>query len=232
MGSRTLSSAFCALGELLFPRMCLVCGNSLVESEQCICTGCLADFPFSDDGFPLGKQVLDSFSEPLRPEEFHSLFYYNKYSDYRRLIYAMKYDSRKKVGVYLGKMLGMRMKGHTTVDCIAPVPLHPRRERKRGFNQAYQVALGISEILGVEILNDVIVRREDNASQTGKDADERRANVEDIFKLRNPQKIRGRHLLLVDDVVTTGATAGSCFYALNAVGNLRFSLACLALTEL
>lgn len=232
MGFRTLSAAFRALGELFFPRMCLVCGNSLVEGEQFICTACLADFPFSDDRYSLGKQRLDSFSESVRPEEFHSLFYYNKYSDYRRLIYAVKYDSRKKVGVYLGRMLGMRMRDRITVDCIVPIPLHPRRERERGFNQARQVALGISEILGVMVLDDVIVRVVDNASQTGKNTDERRANVENIFKLRNPRKIQGRHVLVVDDVITTGATVGSCFYTLKTAGNVRISFACLAQTEL
>lgn len=218
--------------ELFYPRLCAVCRNSLVEGEHYICTNCLIDFPFSDRDYALGERVLDSFAGYIRPEEIHSLFYYNKYSDYRHLIYAIKYHSKKKLGVHLGRMLGIHMEDVSQIDYIIPVPLHPRREKKRGFNQAFQIALGISEILGVEILDDVIIRTGDNVSQTGKSAEERRMNVENIFELRNPQKIQGCHILLVDDVITTGATIGSCLYALSAVENVRFSLACLALVEM
>lgn len=218
--------------ELFYPRLCPVCGNSLVEGEYYICTNCLADFPFSDSDYALGGQVQDSFAEYIRPQEIYTLFYYNKYSDYRHLIYAIKYHSKKKLGIYLGRMLGMHLKSGLRIDYIIPVPLHPRREKERGFNQAFQIALGINEVLGVEILDDVVVRVGDNVSQTGKSAEERRENVENIFELRNPQKIQGCHVLVVDDVITTGATIGACLYALAAVGDVRFSLGCLALVEM
>ena len=232
MFSRTVLHLFHSLVELLFPRLCLVCGNSLVKSEKYICSACLADFPFSDREVTLGAQILDSFPETLRPIEFHALFYYNRYSNYRNLIYAVKYESRKNVGIYLGRMLGLRMKGHTMVDCIVPVPLHPCRERKRGFNQARQIALGVSEVLGIEVLDNVVVRVKNNASQTGKDANGRRSNVENIFQLRKLDQIEGKHILVIDDIVTTGATVGACLYVLAAAKGVRFSLACLARTEL
>lgn len=216
---------FRPLLDLLFPRLCVVCGGSLVESETYICSGCLADFPLAEKSY---NSVLDTFSEYIRPAELHSLFYYNKFSNYKNLIYAVKYQSRQELGIYLGRLLGTEIQGKTQADCIVPVPLHPKRERERGYNQAYLAARGIQEVLGLDIYDDVVYRIENNVSQTGKTAGERRENVENVFELRNPHKIEGKHILLVDDVITTGATIGACMLVLSGAGNVRFSLACLA----
>jgi len=110
------------------------------------------------------------------------------------------------------------------------VPLHPKREKERGFNQAREIACGMAETIGVDIYDDVLFRVRNNASQTGKNASERLKNVEHIFELRNPAKITGKKVLLVDDVITTGATIGACLQVLAQAGNVRFSLGCLAQT--
>lgn len=216
------------LSELLFPRLCVVCGNCLVESERYICSACLADLPVVENSRDAGKNILDIFPLPFRPCRFYSLFYYNKYSDYRQLIFAVKYRSRKKLGVYLGRMLGACIPADAGIDGIVPVPLHPLREKERGFNQAFQIALGIREVTGLEIYSDVLVRIKDNVSQTGKTSGERKENVENIFKLHDPVKVMGKHILLVDDVMTTGATLGACMLALRRAENVSFSLACVA----
>lgn len=228
--SHSIVLVFHSLIKLIFPRLCGVCGNALVRGEKFLCSACLADFPFSDDTFISGAQVLAAFDERCRPERLYSLFYYNKYDNYRRLVYAIKYHSRRELGIYLGGMLGQRMLGQTDADCIVPIPLHRKREKSRGFNQSYQIALGVSEVLGIEVLNDVVVRTQNNISQTGKNVEERRKNVENIFELLDPEKIRGRHVLLIDDVITTGATIRSCLSVLARAGEVRFSLACLART--
>lgn len=214
---------------LLFPEICIVCGGSLVRSEEYLCTGCMADFPFSDEAYCIGE-VLAHFDECCRPEKLHSLFYYNRYSNYRKLIYAVKYHSYQELGRFLGRLLGEKIKMSCIADCIIPVPLHRKREKERGFNQAYEIALGVGEFLGIEVMNDVIFRVRNNVSQTGKNAAERQDNVENIFEMRSPEKIAGRHVLLVDDVITTGATIGSCLRVLSKAKEVKFSLGCLAQT--
>lgn len=127
-------------------------------------------------------------------------------------------------------MLGMRLLGCCGADCIVPVPLHPKRERARGFNQALEIARGVSEVTGMEVMEDVLVRVKDNVSQTGKSATERRENVAGVFKAGNVARIRGRHVLLLDDVITTGATVGACLRVLEQEEGAVFSLGCLGKT--
>lgn len=224
-------SIFHSFVDLLYPRLCTVCGRCLRRGEVFLCSGCLVDFPFSDAAFTSGDEILNRIEGVSRPEKFHSLFYYDKYSNYRHLVTAVKYHSRQELGVYLGRMLGRHMAGETDADCIIPVPLHKHRERQRGFNQSLQIAKGVAEVLEIEVLNEVIFRTRDNVSQTGKSVEERQKNVADIFTLKNPQQIEGRHVLVIDDVITTGATISSCLKVLAQVDGVRFSLACLAQTR-
>lgn len=220
-----------AFKELLYPRLCVVCGRGLTAGERYMCTFCQADFPFSDETFQANEIILEQWMPGGDLLAFYSLFYYSKYSDYKNLIYAVKYRSRKKLGVYLGHMLGGRLAGKGKIDGIVPVPLHPHRQKKRGFNQAAQIARGIAEVLNVEVMEDVVFRVRNNVSQTGKSADERQRNVENIFELRNADRVRGKHILLVDDVITTGATICECMKVMARAGGVRFSLACLARTQ-
>lgn len=219
-----------SLVDLLFPQVCLVCERSLVRGEKYLCSHCLADFPFTDEDLMTGEKVLGQFDDSFRPEKLHSLFYYNKYSDYKNLIYAVKYHSYQQLGAYLGRMLGEKIKYSCQADCIIPIPLHPKREKERGFNQAFEIARGLREVLGIELLGDVVIRVKNNVSQTGKNAAERQKNVRDIFQLLQASQIIGRHVLLVDDVITTGATIGSCLQVLAGAGQVKFSLGCLAQT--
>lgn len=219
-----------ALIDLLYPRLCVVCRKCLTRGEHFLCTSCLYDFPFSDTLFSSEQQFLSGFADAYRPDQLYSLFYYNKYSDYKNLIYAIKYRSKKDLGIFLGKMLGKKIGRDLEIDGIIPVPLHPDREKKRGFNQAYQIALGISEILHTEIWDKVIFRVKNNVSQTGLEPEQRQKNVENIFQLQDPAAVRGKHLLIVDDVITTGATIEACIKVLASAGNVRFTLACLART--
>ncbi len=218
------------LVDLIYPRGCEVCGKSLVQSEKYLCTACLADFPFADRNFIVGENVLEQFDFSCRPEQLFTLFYYDKYSDYKNLVHLVKYHGYRELGVWLGRMLGEQMKSDFRADCIVPIPLHRKREKQRGFNQALEIARGINEILHVELLENVVERVRNNVSQTGKNAAERLKNVENIFHLTRPEKIRGRHVLLVDDVITTGATIGACLRALSVAEDVRFSLACVART--
>lgn len=219
-----------SLTDLVYPRVCEVCGKSLVRNEIYLCTSCLSDFPFADEGFMGGEKLLEQFEAEYRPERLFALFYYDKFSLYKNLVYLIKYHAYRKLGVYLGEMLGERMASACCADCIIPVPLHRKRERQRGFNQAAEIARGINEVLHIELLEQVVERTKNTVSQTGKNAAERLKNVENIFVLTCPEKVCGRHVLLVDDVITTGATIGSCLRAIAAAGDVSFTLGCLART--
>ena len=220
-----------ALLDLLYPRLCVVCRKSLTRGERFLCTDCLYDFPFSDVYFSSKRELFAGLEEEGCSGKIYSLFYYNKFSDYKNLIHAVKYRSRKELGVFLGRMLGERLRGMVQVDVIVPVPLHPEREKKRGFNQSYQIALGVAEILQVEIWDNVVIRTRNNVSQTGLEPEERKKNAEDVFTLADAAAIAGKHVLLIDDVITTGATVHACMKTLAGAGGMRFTLACLACTQ-
>ena len=219
-----------ALVELFYPRVCEVCGKSLVRGEEFLCSFCLSDFPFADQDFAVGKELLEQLERFGAPEQLYALFYYDKYSAYKNLIHLIKYHSYQKLGFYLGRMLGERLKPFCEADVIVPVPLHKKREQVRGFNQALEIARGMNEVLQIELLDDVVVRVKNNVSQTGKNTVERFYNVENVFELVAPERVKRKHVLLVDDVITTGATVGSCMKEMAQVEAVRFSLACLAKT--
>lgn len=216
--------------DLLYPKVCEVCGRSLVRGEKYLCTACIADFPFTDATYVTSEDILSQFETHYRPEKLYALFYYNKFSNYKNLIYLIKYNSYRQLGIYLGQMLGERIASDCRADCIVPIPLHKKREKERGFNQALEIACGINRATGIEVMADVVMRVQNNVSQTGKNAAERLKNVENIFQLQNASCIQGRHVLLVDDVITTGATIGSCLRVLAEAGDVKFSLGCLAQT--
>ncbi|MDE7374845.1 MAG: double zinc ribbon domain-containing protein, partial [Odoribacter sp.] len=177
------------LVDLVYPPGCEVCGKSLVQSEKYLCTDCLADFPFVDRNFIVGEDVLEQFEPSCRPEQLFALFYYDKYGDYKNLVHLVKYHGYRKLGVWLGRMLGEQMKSDCRADCIVPIPLHKKRERRRGFNQALEIARGINDVLHIELLENAVERVRNNVSQTGKNAAERLKNVENIFRLTSPEKI-------------------------------------------
>lgn len=218
------------LADLVYPRVCEVCGKSLVQGEEYLCTACLTDFPWADRDFAAGENILGQFEPACRPEQLFALFYYNKYSNYKNLIYLIKYRSYRKLGVYLGRMLGEKIASDCRADCIIPIPLHKKKEKQRGFNQALEIARGMNDVLHIELMEHAVERVRNNVSQTGKNTVERMKNVENIFLLTSPEKVRGRHVLLVDDVITTGATIGSCLRTIVAAGEVTFSLGCLART--
>ncbi|MDR1756599.1 MAG: double zinc ribbon domain-containing protein [Culturomica sp.] len=215
---------FRGLLRLFYPPSCAVCETPLVRGERFICTHCLSEFPYAESAFSVELE----HSSP----ECRVLFHYNKQSRYRKLVYAVKYRSGKELGYYLGGLLGRRLKNTEEIDAVVPVPLHPRKERKRGYNQSKQIAAGLAEALGKPLWDDVAVKIRNNPSQTGKNATDRRKNVENAFRLCRPERIRGCRLLVVDDIITTGATLSSFLQTLSEAGGVHFTVACLGRTEL
>ena len=142
-------------------------------------------------------------------------------------MYAIKYRFNKELGVWAGKMLGERMKDISGIDCIIPVPLHPKREKERGFNQAFMIGTGIASVLSVRVASGVLKRVVNTPSQTGLERGQRADNVAEAFELGDTACVEDCHVLLVDDVVTSGATIRACMMELSKIKGIRVSVACL-----
>ena len=179
-------------------------------------------------GVPCTLEEADKvLADDLGIEHLYWLFRYDRASDFHKLVYAIKYRSNRELGVWAGKMLGERMKDVRGIDCIIPVPLHPEREKKRGFNQAFLIGTGIASVLGGRIEPEVLRRVVNTPSQTGLERGQRADNVAEAFELGNTTRVEGCHVLLVDDVVTSGATIRACMMELSKIKGVRVSVACL-----
>ncbi|WP_455667913.1 ComF family protein [Phocaeicola sp.] len=220
------------LWELFFPRCCLICGNRLSHGEKMLCLNCLSGLPRT--GFHLQKDnpVECNFWGKFPVERATSYLYYAKGGDVRQLLYELKYHNNKEVGEIMGRTMAAElMPSHffEGIDLIIPVPLHRRRERQRGYNQSGCLAQGISAVTGIPVHPGIMVRSRYTETQTHKGQYERWENVQDLFVCSFPEQLENKHVLLVDDVLTTGATIVSCADALRAVPGLRISVLTLAL---
>lgn len=213
-----------SLVRLLFRDVCAVCGEVLVRGEGFVCSGCLSEMPLNEGEDEAGDEEL---RRELGVENLFWLFSYNRGSDFHRVIYSIKYRSNRKLAVWAGQMLGRRIgKGHG-IDCVVPVPLHRRREKERGYNQSRLIGTGIAGVLGIEVEAGVLCRVVNTTSQTGLSGEERARNVANAFATRDEGRLRGKHVLLVDDVITSGATLKACLTELRKVEGVRCSVASL-----
>lgn len=217
--------------SLLFPRICHGCGTHLLRNEIIICTECRILIPQTGYHTQPGNPVEQLFWGRCRIEKAAAFSYYNKGSRIRNLIHRLKYNGLKEIGSELGNIYGVTLKnsGFTDdIDMIIPVPLHPSRERKRGFNQSSIISEGISTVTGIKVEAGALVRPVKTQTQTKRSRYDRWTNVEGIFTVSDPGKLKGRHILLVDDVITTGSTIESCVNELMKNGEVKVSVVALA----
>jgi competence protein ComFC len=217
--------------SLGFPHQCAACGGKLIRQEKVICTLCLAEMPLTHYSLEKENPVSQVFWGRVPVEGAISLFHFRKQSHFQHLLHQLKYKGRKDVGIELGRQLGFKILSSVEklgLTMIVPVPLHPKREKKRGYNQADMIARGISEATGIPNRNDVILRNVATQTQTKKSRIERWQNVENIFVIKDEKQIKNAHILLVDDVVTTGATLEACAQTLLLHKGVRVSIATLA----
>ena len=218
------SSIFSSFFRLLYPRACVVCGDVLVDGEPFLCSACLRGLPLNEG---VDEEADEALANDLGVGYLYWLFRYDRASDFHKLVYAIKYRSNRELGVWAGKMLGERMQDDRGIDCVIPVPLHPEREKERGFNQAFMIGMGIASVLGVRVESGVLSRVVNTSSQTGLERGQRADNVAEAFELRDTVCVEGCHVLLVDDVVTSGATIRACMIELSKIKGVRVSVACL-----
>lgn len=215
--------------HLFFPHNCSGCGSDRLRHDSSLCIQCLARMP--ETGFaPLpGNPIEKKFYGRLPVEAAFSMYYFSDGGLMQRLMHAFKYRGNRDLGFQLGCLMGHAIRDSYRFEpaLLVPLPLYPSKEKKRGYNQAGILCEGIAGITGWPLLNDAVVRRKHTDTQTHKGRIDRWLNMEGNFRVPDPTALENRHLLLVDDVLTTGATLEACGEALLEVPGVRLSLATL-----
>lgn len=223
------------LFDLLAPRSCVVCGARLTTGEDTLCATCNLHLPRT--GFAADtedNELCRVFWGRLPVERCGALFYYSAGSASSRLILSLKYMRRPDVGIALGRMMAREYQAagfFNGIDAILPVPLATNRLRQRGYNQSQMIADGVHEITALPVIDRALRRETFLESQTQKNRWERADNVENIFRLTHPELLKGRHLLLIDDVVTSGATLCACGQEALKAGDVRLSILTLGFSK-
>lgn len=196
--------------QLIYPNLCLGCGNRMANQEGQICFSCIESLPYTNESIHKNS-LLDKLAALSPIAGSYALCYYNRGSIVQELMKELKYRKQPSIGVSLGQLLGDKLIEQSfSVDEIVPVPLHPKRKRKRGYNQARKIAEGVSEKLDVPINEVLLLRTVNTKTQTNRSKLNRFENVENIFAIEQSEQLKGKRFLLIDDVVTTGATMLSC----------------------
>ena len=224
------------VASLFLPRTCLACGRVLLENEGCVCLACRYNMPLTNFAKRKDNPIKILFENVLPVESAAAMFWFVGGTEWQRIIHNFKYYGRwffaQKMGEWLGEEL-LDSGNFDDIDLIVPIPLHYRRRLRRGYNQSEQLALGVGRKMGVECDFRSVRRRHYNDSQTSKSRSERWDNVEEIFDVRRADRLRGKHILLIDDVLTTGATMASCASAIVKAceGDVRISIASLSVSR-
>ena len=214
--------------DLISPRVCVVCDNRLTITEETICSRCNFHLPRTGFGkAPYDNEMAKLFWAQIPIERAAALFYYEAHSETANIIYMLKYKNHPEIGGVMGRMTAKELQINgffDGIDGIVPVPLAKKRLHQRGYNQSMEIAKGVSEITGLPIYNKVVRRNAFEGSQTNKGRWERNENVEKVFELIDSESVRGKHLLIIDDVVTTGATIIACTKELVKAGDVKVSV--------
>ena len=220
-------SAFIDFVDLLFPRNCVGCKKPLTRVENQLCLVCTQDLPHFKDQ----DELIDKFAGRLLVTHISSFLKFSPDGIVQQLLHAMKYQYNPGLAVYLGREMGKAFEPilkNAAIDVIIPVPLHRSKQRTRGYNQSEKLATGLAEIVPIPVVTSALVRTRRSETQTKKTRDARWKNVADIFMVSEPGIIKDMHILLIDDVITTGATAEACGRSIMAAGAGRLSLAFMA----
>lgn len=222
----SLHESFLGLRELFFPRRCVVCGRFLSAGETDICESCLEELPLTYQWDIVQNAAFERLARRFEVEAAASLFFFGSESDYRKIIYGIKYGGRRKLARRMGRLLGLKLAGSREFrrcQAVVPVPLHPLRRWKRGYNQAEEIARGIADAMGLPLETRLLRRHRYTRTQTRLRGDAKTKNVQGAFRT-DPQRAALlqadsiRYLLLIDDVLTTGSTLAACADPLRDAG--------------
>ena len=216
---------------LFFPNTCQACGQSLLSQEKVICLSCLYKLPKTGFHQHAENPVSRVFWGRVDVHAATSFLFFSKGGSVQHLIHSLKYKGNKTTGEYLGKLFGTDLQKSelfSSVELVIPVPLHPKKQHKRGFNQSESIAKGIGASMQIPIVTDQLIRVVHTSTQTKKSRESRWDNVKDAFAVQQTSGLENKHILLVDDVLTTGATLESCAHRLLEIQGVKVSVATLA----
>ena len=218
--------------SLFFPKYCLACDNALVKGESMICTLCMLEMPQTDYHRSRENPLSHRLSYRIPVKHAMALFKFSKSGRVQHLLHQLKYRNHPEIGVTLGRIYGEKMTTESdlrsNVDLIIPIPLHPARKRKRGYNQSAKFAEGLSERLELPFTDELLERRIKTETQTRKTKLNRWENISGVFGIKNSGALEGKKILLVDDVITTGSTLEACSQVLIDHGCQQLNIACIA----
>lgn len=221
--------------DFISPRLCVVCGQRLVPTERSLCSVCLFHLPRTDfHQKPLDNPMAQLFWGLAPIEKAAALFYYHPHSETAQLVYRLKYNNRPDIGEDIGRVMANELQAtdfFSDIDVLLPVPLASKRLRQRGYNQSEQLAKGISDITHLPIVTKALRRKHFQQSQTTLNRWQRQENVEDTFWLKDGSQLQDKHVLLIDDICTTGATLISCANTLKDIEGIRISVLTLGFTK-
>ena len=218
--------------NLFFPKVCNACNNLLNDNEDTICLDCRHDLPVTNFHFDNNDSVKKVLYGRVEVENATALFRFEKKGNVQRLIHNLKYKGHEHIGFVLGNWLGGELKTldpYNDVDVVIPVPLHKNKLKTRGFNQVAKFGKQIAEALHADYFEDVLLKVTNTKSQVNKKRLARWNNNEELFTLENKMKIENKHILIVDDIITTGATLEACISVLNQAENVKISIATMAI---
>lgn len=217
--------------HLFYPHHCLGCGSDLLSKDALLCAYCIHELP--NTGFEKFEHnyVENIFRGRMPVRSAHSQFYFSKGKLVQQLIHELKYKANKEIGYYLGNMMGSCLLTggrFTNIDYLIPLPLYPDKEYKRGYNQAAIICDGISRATQIPTMYNNVIRQRPTETQTKKHRSARWDNVANSFSIKNPDVLRNKNILLVDDVITTGASIEACGQIILQVSGTNISIAALA----
>ncbi|MCB9285820.1 MAG: ComF family protein [Lewinellaceae bacterium] len=219
---------------LFYPNLCLACGRNLPPRQEGICISCRYKLPRTHFHQEADNPFTERFWGRIPLQAGAAFLHFTKGGRTQRLIHHLKYEGKREVGIYLGNLYGQELREAPVfreATLILPVPLHPRKQHRRGYNQSALFARGLSEAMGIPWLPDGLKRTEYTATQTKKSRLERFNNVEKAFVIPHPEKIKQQHVLLVDDVATTGATLEACALKVLEVEGTKVSMATIGIAQ-
>lgn len=218
---------------LFFPEVCLSCQQPLLQHEKCVCVPCRHDFPQTYFLNKPNNRLEKQFFGRVQIKEATALFHFYKKGKIQHLIHQLKYKRQEDIGLFFGEWLGVDLKNSErfkNIDCIVPVPIHPKKEKVRGYNQLTKLGNEVGKLLKLPFIENELIRIENTNTQTYKGRIDRYLSVQNHFEIVDSKLFEGKNILLIDDVITTGATIEACTNQLLKCKNVAVSVAVVAYT--